>query len=73
MTQNNVKEIAALLNRAGGAHYEYEQTVFKGICDRDWVIWYAVTTALVLEPTAENYLSDSNKPCIRSAPKLMQW
>lgn len=41
MTQTNVKEIAALLNRAGQAHHEYEQTVLKGVYDRDWAIWYA--------------------------------
>jgi fructosamine-3-kinase len=41
MTQTNAKEIAALLNRAGEAHHEYEQTVLKGIYDQDWAMWYA--------------------------------
>ncbi len=39
--QTTTTAIAALLTQAGGAHYEYEQTVLKGVYDEEWASWYA--------------------------------
>lgn len=41
MIETTAKEIAALLNQAGAAHHDYEQTVLKGVYDREWPTWYA--------------------------------
>ncbi len=37
----NVARIAALLNQAGVAHHEFEQTELKGKTDAAWADWYA--------------------------------
>jgi hypothetical protein len=34
-------EIARRLKEASAAHFEYEQTVLKGVYDQQWAEWYA--------------------------------
>ena len=35
------KDLTDLLSQAGGAHHVFEQTVLKGVYDKEWSAWYA--------------------------------
>lgn len=77
-----ITQIAALLNQAGQAHHEYEQTVLNGVYDEDWPNWYAQyvidqgVLALVQQPLTAPELAaflKDNYEVFKSAHSQASW